>query len=123
MKKVQILNNTKNLVNPLNAEYCDKFACKLRGLSWRSNLAQRNALIIAESAESKVGASIHTMGMFFDLGIVWLDSNFEVVDAQKAYRWRSFLLPHKPAQYIIELHPHRHSEFSIGDQIEFKDLH
>jgi uncharacterized membrane protein (UPF0127 family) len=123
MKKRLILNNTKSLSSPLTADYCNKFVCKLLGLSWRSNLAQEKALVIVEKSESKVGASIHMMGMLFDLGIVWLNSNFEVVDMQEAYRWRSFLLPRNPAQYIIELNPNRLNEFSIGDQIEFKDLH
>ena len=123
MKKIQVLNRTKALTTPLRADYCEKFFCKLRGLSWRSMLLKENALIIAENAESKLGASIHMMGMFFDLGIVWLNSKFEVVDAQAAYRWRSFLLPGSPAQFIIELHLERLNEFAIGDQIEFKDIH
>lgn len=65
--------------------------------------------------------SIHMLGMFFDLGIVWLDDKKRVVDARPAYRWRSFLQPAKAARYVIECALDRISEFQIGDQIDFED--
>lgn len=122
MKEVQIVNHSQSLTTPLIAAFCESFYCRLLGLSWRSSLANEHALVIVESAESRVGSSIHMLGMFFDLGIVWLNKEMEVVDARIAYRWRSFLLPAKPAQYVIELGLERIGEFSLGDKIEFKTL-
>jgi len=122
MKEVQIINRSRSLIAPLVASYCERFSCKLLGLSWRSNLTNESALIIAESTESRVGSAIHMMGMFFDLGIVWLNREMEVVDKREAYRWRSFLIPAKPAQYVIELGLERIEEFTLGDKIKFETL-
>lgn len=120
MKDVQVHNRSRPLASPLHAGYCAQFGCKLRGLSWRAKLAQGRGLILAEAAESRMGTSVHMLGMFFDLAIVWLDKDLEVVDLRAARRWRSFLRPRKPAQYVIEFGLDRLEEFAIGDQIEFE---
>lgn len=80
------------------------------------------ALLMAEAAESRMNTAIHMLGMAFDLGIVWLDGELRVVDARPAKRWRSFLMPRKPARYVLECRPERLEEFQIGDQLELKDL-
>ena len=120
MKQVHINNLSQGLASPLAAQLCERFICKLIGLSWRSSLGSDRALIIAGKTESRMGSSIHMLGMFFDLGIVWLNSEMEVVDLRQAFRWRSFLLPAKFAQYVIELPIERLEEFAIGDRIKFE---
>ena len=122
MKEVRINNLSQSLAAPLVADFCERFFCKLAGLSWRSSLASDRALIIVGDSESRVGSSIHMLGMFFDLGIVWLNKELQVVDLRPAFRWRSFLLPGKAAQYVIELRIERLGEFAIGDKIEFETL-
>jgi len=62
------------------------------------------------------------IGMFFDLGIIWLNNEMEVVDLRPARRWRSFLLPKIAARYVMEIDIERIGEFSLGDKIEFESL-
>lgn len=66
---------------------------------------------------SRVNSAIHMMGVWFDLGIVWLDENRRVVDCRRARRWVSLLAPVRPARYILEIHPERLGEFQIGDEV------
>lgn len=122
MRQVEIQNRTRPLAGPLRAGMAESFGAKLRGLAFRRQLALDEALVLVEPAESRAGASIHMLGMRFDLCIVWLDGDLNVVDVQSARRWRSLLLPAKPARYVIECSPSRYAEFQIGDQIEFEDL-
>ena len=122
MKEVRINNVSHDLATPLVAQFCERFICKLIGLSWRSSLASDRALILAGKTEGRMSSSIHMLVMFFDLGIVWLNNEMEVVDLRQAIRWRSFLLPAKIAQYVIELDPARLGEFAIGDRIEIETI-
>lgn len=122
MRQVIIQNKTRPLQSPLQAGFADGFVDKLRGLAFRRGLGAHEGLVLAEAAESRLGASIHMLGMAFDLCVVWLDSQLNVVDVQLARRWRSVLLPGKPARYVIECAPSRYAEFQLGDQLAFEDI-
>lgn len=121
MRTVQIVNQTRELSQPLTTEYADSFVAKLRGLAFRRKLEPDHGLLLVDAQESKINAGIHMLGMNFDLSIAWLDANLKVVDVRPAYRWRSFLLPHKPARYVLEFHASRLKDFRIGDQVALKE--
>lgn len=121
MKLISVRNLSRPLKQELRADYCDRFWCRLRGLMYRRQLAPDRGLVLAEAGESRANAGIHMLGMAFDLTVVWLDNAYRVVDVQHARRWRSFLLPRKPARYVIELHVSRFEEFHIGDQLVFEE--
>jgi uncharacterized membrane protein (UPF0127 family) len=121
MRQVQVLNRSHPLQKSLTVDYADSFGAKLRGLAWRRSLPADRGLLMVDKAESRLGAGIHMLGMFFDLTIVWLDSNMKVVDVRKARPWLSWLLPRKPARFVIECSASRHEDFHIGDQLVFED--
>ena len=58
--------------------------------------------------------------MKIDLAIVWINSDFKVVDVQPAYKWKSFITPKKPAKYILEFAIERLGDFQIGDHVQIK---
>jgi uncharacterized membrane protein (UPF0127 family) len=122
MRAVKVINQTRPLPSPLVADYCDSFWCKLRGLSFRSSLPLGSALILVDGSESRVNSAIHMLGMKFDLGIIWLSKSLKVVDLRLAKRWRSFVAPREPAQYVIECGALRLEEFSLGDQLVFEEI-
>lgn len=121
MKQVRILNRSRPLGRPLFAGYCDGFWCRLRGLAWQRALHPERGLVLAHARAGRSQSSIHMLGMFFDLAIVWLDEDKRVVDVQPAYRWRSVLLPAKAARYVIECALERIPEFQLGEQIDFEN--
>lgn len=121
MRHVEIQNLTRPLAGPLRAAVAESFGAKLHGLMFRRTLGVGEGLLLAEPAESRAGASIHMFFMRFDLCVVWLDRDLVVVDRQIGQRWRSLLLPAKPARYVLECSPSRYAEFEIADQIAFKD--
>lgn len=122
MRQVQIINRSRPLKQTLVARYCQSFLCKLRGLAFRSGLPATEGLILAEGREGRANTAVHMLGMSFDLSIVWLDSDLRVVDLGNARRRRSFLVPRKPARYVLECGASRFEEFRIGDQLAFEDL-
>jgi uncharacterized membrane protein (UPF0127 family) len=60
------------------------------------------------------------VGVFFDLGVIWINDAGEVVDKCLARRWLTIKAPSKPARYVLEIVPERLNEFQIGDKIRFE---
>ncbi|TAK14934.1 MAG: hypothetical protein EPO32_00255 [Anaerolineae bacterium] len=119
MSIVEIKNLSRPLHQPLQVAYCKDFGCKLRGLTFRRALAMDEGLLMDNLRESKLDSAIHMMGVFFDLGIIWLGEDLKVIDRQFARRWLSILSPSRPARYILEVHPDRLGEFEIGHEISY----
>ncbi len=66
-------------------------------------------------------SAIHMLWMRLDLAIVWINSEMRVVDVRPAYRWRSFVIPKQPAQYVLEFSLDRLDDFQIGDEVHFEN--
>ena len=67
-------------------------------------------------------SSIHMLGMWFDLAIVWINAELEIVDVRHARRWLSFIVPQRAAQYTLEIHSERLEDFRIGDSVRFEEI-
>jgi uncharacterized membrane protein (UPF0127 family) len=120
MKTIHLENKTQPLPAPLQAIYCDSFFCRLRGLMFRSNLPNNEGLLLVEARDSRIDTSIHMLFVPMDLAVIWINSEYAVVDTILARSWRPFYAPRQPAKYILEIHPSRLNEFKIGDKIEFQ---
>jgi len=86
------------------------------------DLQPDHGIVLVEKSESRTNTSIHMMFMNFDLSVLWLDKDFVVVDKVLARKWKPIYLSKAPAQYVIELHESRFSEFTIGDQLIFRSI-
>jgi uncharacterized membrane protein (UPF0127 family) len=78
-------------------------------------------IVIVEAGESRVNTAIHMMFMNYDIAVLWLDKNLVVVDKVLAKKWALFYMPKAPAQYVVELHRSKFSEYEVGDQLLFLD--
>jgi uncharacterized membrane protein (UPF0127 family) len=119
-KQVIIHNLNRPSAQSITAKYCASFLCRLRGLTFRRHIPARWGLLLVQSRDSRMDASIHMLGVFTDLAVVWINSDQEVVDVRLAKRWRLAYLPQQPAQYILELSPAHLDDFSIGDRIKIE---
>jgi uncharacterized membrane protein (UPF0127 family) len=121
MKIIRIENKRQSLPAPIRAVYCESFLCRLRGLMFQSRLAYEEGLLLVEKHDSRLGATIHLLFLTLDLAVIWINSLHVVVDTTLARSWHPFYAPHRPARYILEIHPNRLNEFRIGDQVEFQN--
>jgi uncharacterized membrane protein (UPF0127 family) len=101
------------------ARWCDSFASKLRGFTWRRALAADDGLVLVQGGDSRVNSAIHMLFVFFDLGVIWVNEGGEVVDTALARPWRLHYAPRAPARYVVEAHPDVISQVQIGDRIQF----
>lgn len=106
---------------PARVSFCDSFACRLRGLMFRRQLASNEGLLLVQPRDSRLDSSIHMFFVPFDLAVFWIDSTMTVVDRVLARSWRPAYFSRLPARYILEIHPDRWDEYQPGERVEFCD--
>jgi uncharacterized membrane protein (UPF0127 family) len=119
MRFIEIRNSSNPSHTSIQAGICESFFQKLRGLMFYSSIGPNEGRLFVEKAESKLNTSIHMLFMNFDITVVWLDRQHEVVDIVLARKWHPYYAPSRPAQFTLELHPSRLNDFHIGDKIQF----
>jgi len=122
MKYIQIINETRPETKPLLAKYCQSFLCQLRGLMFTQSLPDRHGLLLVQGSDSRMNASIHMMFMWIDLAVIWINSEYQVVDSVLAQRWKLAYLPKQPAKYVLEAPVNCLSDYKVGDRIRFGEL-
>jgi uncharacterized membrane protein (UPF0127 family) len=88
---------------------------------FRTSLKPNEGLLLVEQRESRANSSIHMLFMRFNIATVWINRSFQVIDVQLAKKWRLAYVPIQPACFILEAHPSRLSDFTIGDQLHFEN--
>ncbi len=121
MRRVLIRNLSRGSAQPVQAIYCASFLCRLRGFTFRRALGDA-ALLLVQAQDSRLESAIHMLGVWVDLGVVWINSQGIVVDSCLARRWRPFYLPRQPARYVLEMAPERLNLFQIGDQVAIEEM-
>ena len=111
----------RRINGPLLIKFCDTFMTQLRGFTLRPDLSRDEGLILAGKRDSRIDSSIHMLFVSFDLAVVWINSEMQVVDKVLARSWKPAYFSKQPAKYVLEVHPDRWDEFQIGDRVKFKD--
>jgi uncharacterized membrane protein (UPF0127 family) len=104
------------------ARWCDGFASRMRGFTFRRSLEQGEGLVLVEGSDSRVNSGITMLFCFMDLGVIWVNSAGEVVDTVIARPWRPSYLPQAAATYAIEADPSIIQWVQVGDRIKFQQL-
>lgn len=118
MHQVVIRNLSVAAAVEFKAYYCDSFGSRLRGLTFRRSLPPREGILLVQGRESRLDSSIHMLGVFIDLAVIWINNRREVVDVKLARSWRPAYFPKVPARYILELGAENLNAFRIGDKVE-----
>lgn len=105
--------------HPARIRWCESFLCRLRGLMFRTRLEPDEGLLLVQGRDSRLDASIHMFFVPFDLCVVWINADMEVVSKVIAKSWRPAYFPERPARYILEIHPERWEEYQAGERVEF----
>ena len=116
---ISIENADRRIDGPLRIKYCDTFLTQLRGFTLSPSLGRDEGLVLVGKNDSRVESSIHMFFVSFDLAVVWINSQMQVVDKVLARSWRPAYFSKQPAKYVLEIHPDRWEEFQVGDRVKF----
>ena len=116
-----LIQNQNKDVPPIRGKYCNSFLCRLRGLTFRRELDRDEGLLLVEGHNSRIDTAIHMLFVWFDLAVIWINSDMTVVDKVLARSWHPAYVPKQAAKYILEIHPDRLDDFEIGHKITWND--
>lgn len=120
-RTISIENQARRIKDGLRVKYCNTFLTQLRGFTFRSDLALDDGLVLVGKRDSRLDSSIHMFFVSFDLAVIWINSDMQVVDKVLARSWKPAYFSKMPARYVLEVHPDRWDEFQVGDRVQFKD--
>lgn len=123
MSRYRVIRNAQSgaVVLP-KAVWCASFLCHLKGLMFRRSLPADEGLLFVNGRESVASASIHMLFMRFNIGVVWMDRNGQVVDTRLAKVWRPAYAPKLAAQYYLEANVDILDRVKIGDVLSFDEV-
>jgi len=121
-KQIIVVNQNREIKNPPRIKYCDTFLTQLRGFTFHPRLTRDEGLLLVGTRDSRIDSSIHMLFVSFDLTVLWINSDLQVVDKVLAKSWRPAYFSKQPARYVLEIHPERWNEFEIGNKVQFKDV-
>ena len=110
-------NNSTGKTIIEKVRFANGFFSNMKGLMFESEKNFDYALIFPLPYESRIGASVHMMFVFFPIDIIFLDSKKHVVDKATLVPWMLNYTPKKPAKYFIEMQAGKASMAKIGDMI------
>lgn len=85
---------------------------------FQKTLDHNFGLLFDFGIETRFKSSIHMFFVYIDLTILWLDSNFKIVEKAFANKRHGILTPSVAARYVLELHSNKFQAFSVGDVLE-----
>jgi uncharacterized membrane protein (UPF0127 family) len=121
-RQIIVENKIRKIPTPARIEYCDTFLTQLRGFTFRARLPRDEGLLLVGKRDSRLDSSIHMLFVWFDLAVLWINSDLQVVDKVLAKSWRPAYFSKRPAKYVLEIHPARWADYEIGDMVQFKDV-
>jgi len=78
-------------------------------------------LVLVHAQQSRVNG-ITMFFVLFELGVLWVNREGEVVDRVLARPWRISYLPQAPALPIVEAEPRILELVQVGDHITYHEL-
>jgi uncharacterized membrane protein (UPF0127 family) len=116
---ISIENKNRRIDGILRIKYCDTFLTQLRGFTLHPRLSRDEGLVLVGRRDSRLDSSIHMFFVSFDLAVIWINSDMQIVDKVIAKSWRPAYFSKQPAKYVLEVHSERWDEFQVGDILQF----
>lgn len=121
-RRGRIIHQPSGQVLASEVKWCKSLVCKGLGLMFRRALRPGEGLLFVEPAASRVATTVTMIFMNFSIAVIWLGSDFRVVDKTLAIPWRLSYAPSVPAQYYLEADPALVERVAIGDLLEFQEI-
>src|SRR4026208_784034 len=114
-RTISIENLNRRIDDGLRIKYCDTFLTQLRGFTLRQSLTREEGLVLVGRRDSRLASPLHPFLPSFDLSVVRIKADMQIVDKVLAKSWKPAYFSKQPAKYVLEIHPDRWDEFQVGD--------
>ena len=93
---------------------------RMKGLMFENENRFNYALVFEFPNESKIGASLHMLFVFFPIDVLFLDKNKIVVDKATLEPFTPNYTPKKAAKFVIELPKGKAKTVKLGQKVEWQ---
>ncbi len=116
----KLLHNNKILLN--DVKYATNIFAISKGLMFagKKKIKKGMCLVMPTDKDVKAGASITMLFCFHAMEILFINTNYEVVDKKTLLPWTPSYTPKKPCKFVIESLPGTFKEIKLGDKVEIK---
>ncbi len=114
-----LFNSTTGKKIISKTRFAQGFFGNMKGLVFEREENFDYALVFPLPYESRFGASVHMMFVFFPIDIVFLDAQKKVVDKATLRPWMINYTPRAAAKYFIELPIGCGEKIKVGDTLEW----
>ena len=114
-----LFNKTKNKKIIENVKFANNSFLRFKGLMFESKDNFDYALVFDFPNETKIGASLHMMFVFFPIDVLFLNSEKQVIDKTTMTPWQFNYTPKKPAKYVVEMPKGKENVVLIGDYLKW----
>jgi len=114
-----LYNKTKRKKIVDRVKFAKSHFQKARGLMFEKKANFDYALVFLFGHETRMGASIHMLFVFFPITVIYLNSDKKVVDVAVVNSFALNYTPKKPAAFLVELPVAKAKGVNLGDKLEF----
>jgi len=114
-----LVNKTTNKTIIKDIRVASNFFAKLKGLMFERKERFNYALIMVLKNETRIGASIHMLFVFFPIAVFFLDAKKRIVDKTLLKPFSLNYTPKRACKYIVELPANRFTAAKIGDVLQW----
>ncbi|MBI2597631.1 MAG: DUF192 domain-containing protein [Candidatus Diapherotrites archaeon] len=120
MKKMALINKTKNIIIEKKVKIALGFFGQLKGLMFERKKKFDYALVFPLHTKTVAGASIHCLFVFFPIDVIYLDENKKVVEVKINVKpFTLYEQPKSAAKYFIEVQAGKAIGTIEGDRLEW----
>lgn len=115
-----LYNRTQNKKIIENVRLANSAMEKFKGLMFEKKNRFDYGLVFDFNRETRMGASIHMLFVFFPIDLVYLDEKKKVTDIRLSIApWTLNYTPKKPSRFLAELPVGAAKGIQIGDKLDW----
>ena len=108
------------IISFLNIKINKNIFSKARGLMFSRRIKANQGILFINNKEGLIKSIIHTLFVFYPIKVIWMNSNFKIVDIKIVKSFSLLVYPKKPAKYILEVSPKALKDIKINDTLKLK---
>lgn len=119
----KLIHNGKEILSDMR--YLESVFSVSKGLmfSGKEKIEKGVCLVMPSKKDVKYGASVTMLFCFSSLEVLFVNSDFFIVDKVILKSWKPSYTPKGPCRYVIESNPGSFKDLNVGDKVEIeKDL-
>ena len=118
----KLIHNNKTILKNMRVAKNNFSIAKGLMFSTKKKIDKGLCMILPLDEDVKFGAAVTMWFCFSSMNILFINSEYKVVDNIELKPWKLSYIPKDKCLYVIESTPNKFKNIKIGDSVEIKNL-